>query len=481
MARVRFFRGAGRARLGLAAASLLFASCATQTPPPGDLDVEREVSQFDARSLNDPGLQRYLQENLGRIPTTWDFEALCWVGFYYHPSLELARAQWVTAQAARQTAAARTNPSLTLTPGYDFTRQSGVSPWMPTIAADFLVSTAGKRALQVRQADAEVEASRLAILTAAWQMRSDLRKALLEANGAARRVEVVQRQSDAQQRLANLLEQRYEAGGVAAPEVSTARLALLRAQSAAADAALQLRTAQAHVATALGMPAHALEGLTLPAVPVPPALAPADFAVARRVALQARPDILAALAKYRSADAALGLELRRRMPDVHLGPSYQYDQGLNKWSLGLTFELPVFNHNEGPIAEAKSRRDEAAAQFMVVQNQIVGAIDSAIAAMHAAEAEASRVAALRREANQMAKQAEQRKTEGAADAVEVALADIDQAATESAALDAESALAAAAGQLEDALQIPFEHFDAVTHGTTSTPRDGRPKNSRPHS
>ena len=41
-------------------------------------------------------------------------------------------------------------------------------------------------------------------------------------------------------------------------------------------------------------------------------------------------------------------------PDVHLNPGYQFDQGDNKWSIGLTFDLPILNQNQGPIAEAKA-------------------------------------------------------------------------------------------------------------------------------
>src|SRR5206468_6717230 len=108
---------------------------------------------------------------------------------------------------------------------------------------------------------------------------------------------------------------------------------------------------------------------------------------ARRESLHARSDILAALAKYHAAQSALELEIAKQVPDFHLGPGYQYDQGPNKWTLAISFELPVFHRNEAAIAEALARRVEAAAQFTLVQSQAIAAIDAAVAAQTAAAAQ----------------------------------------------------------------------------------------------
>ena len=82
---------------------------------------EKTAAALAARSLNDDGLRRFLAQNLGHEPdpwplALWNFEMLSWVAFYYQPSLEVARAQWSVARAAVQTAAARPNPTLSLTP-----------------------------------------------------------------------------------------------------------------------------------------------------------------------------------------------------------------------------------------------------------------------------------------------------------------------------------------------------------------------------
>lgn len=447
--------------------TLAFGGCAfAPDVPKADLSVERSAAALEARTLVDPALHRFLVDNLGRDPgQTWDFESLCWVAFYYHPSLQLARAQWATARAAERTAHARPNPTLTLTPGYDFTHQPGVSPWMPSIGLDFLLPTNGKRARQQDMAAADADAARLAVYATVWQARSDLRKALADTTTAGRRAELLRRQSDVQHELLALLEQRFTAGSIAAADVSVTRTAWFRAEAAAADAANQAEVARAHLASALGVPAAALNGVELPEVPMAPAMNDEALTTAKRLALISRADVLGALAKYRSADAALALESAKSVPDIHLGPGYQWDQGLSKWTLGLTVELPIFNRNEGPIAEAVARRAEAAAQFNLVQSQALAAIETALAAQRAAEAQLRRAHALRDEVERQAAFVRQRQAAGAADRVELGSAQLDVATADATLLDAEAAAATASGQLEDALQVPFPHLAALADAT----------------
>jgi outer membrane protein TolC len=441
--------------------------CATQKIPPAPLSPATAAADFAARSLSDPGLQRFLAENGGPAASgQWDFEKLSWVSFYYHPSLAVARAQWAEARAATQTAAARSNPTLALTPGYNFTREAGVSPWMPAVNFDFLLPTGGKRARAQDIARANAEAARLGVFAAAWQIRSELRRALSDAAIASRRAALLRTPADLQRNLVARLEQRREAGAASATEVSTARTAFLRAEAAVSDAATQAATARARVAAALGLPLAALENVALPAPAVAPPLSASALAAARRDSLQLRADVLAALAKYEAAQAALDLEVAKQTPDFHLGPGYQWDQGGNKWTLALTFELPVFNHNEGPIAEAVARRAEAAAQFTAVQAQALAAIDAAVAAQNAAAAQLAHARELQAETAQQAARARQRRESGAGDQLDVQAAQLEVATADALVLDAENAAALAAGQLEDALQVPFPRLATLA---TSAP------------
>ncbi|MDB6126327.1 MAG: hypothetical protein JWM35_223, partial [Verrucomicrobia bacterium] len=78
---------------------------------------------------------------------------------------------------------------------------------------------------------------------------------------------------------------------------------------------------------------------------------------------------------------------------------------------------------------------------------------------------------LRSESEKVSGLASRRLELGAADQVEVQSAQLDLATAETLIADAESAAALAAGQLEDALQVPFNRLDALADPTrvTSTP------------
>src|SRR5204862_1945359 len=146
------------------------------------------------------------------------------------------------------------------------------------------------------------------------------------------------------------------------------------------DSNAQGAQARVRLAEALGVSAGALEGVGLVFDFFEPAADELASMEARRMALRGRSDILGALADYAAAEAELRLQIARQYPDVRLNPGYQFDQGDNKWTLGITFELPVLNQNQGPIAEAGARREEAAARFTELQAKTIGEIDRAVAA-----------------------------------------------------------------------------------------------------
>lgn len=440
-------------------AALALAGCAVTPPAAPAVSPEAAAVNFDARSLQDAGLHAFLAENLGHEPTTWDFETLSWVAFYFHPALAVARAQWATARATRQSVAARPNPTISLIPGYNSTREPGLSPWMPAINFDFLLQGT-KRDRQQAIAAADLEVARLGVLSTAWQIRSEVRRALIDLQAAQGHERGLREQARAQEQLVKLMAQRLAAGRASASESAAARLASLRLQASLADAAAQLTGARARLAAALGLPLAALDGQHF-LMPPAPALSAEALAAARRESLRSRADVLGALAKFHAAHAAVELEFAKQQPDMHLGPGYQWDQGANKWSLALTLELPLFHRNEGPIAEATARRAEAAAQFNLVQAQVIAAIDTAIAAQFSAAQQVAHLRILRDETMAQTTLVQKRFDLGAADQVERQAAAVELATAELAFADAEATAALAAGQLEDALQIPFPRLAAI--------------------
>ncbi|HVZ64113.1 MAG TPA: TolC family protein [Opitutaceae bacterium] len=447
-------------------AAALLGGCTLQHIPPEPLTPEATAGALTARTLQDEGLRRFLAENVPAAAaawprTSWDFESLAWVAFYYHPSLEVARAQWQAARAAVTTAAAYPNPTLALTPGYNTNPAAGLSPWFPAIAADFLIDTSHKRDQLEAVGKQSAEAARQDAVGAAWKVRRDLRQALAELAAAQARQAALAAQSEIQWRVLELMDQRLAGGAISTAELSSTRVALAQAESQVAEARQQLPVARQHVAQALGISAEAVRDLDFVATPPSAPLEDSTFKAARRIALQTRSDVRAALARYEAAEATLSLELSRQYPDLHLGPGYQWDQGADKWSLGVTLDLPVFNRNEGPIAEAVAKRQEAAANVLAAQAGAIAEIDAAAAGQAAA---ADRIVALNRVQEELQRQQASlraRLAAGAASQLEVRTVELDLATSRVALADAESQAAAAAGQLEDALQVPFPRLETL--------------------
>jgi outer membrane protein TolC len=121
----------------------------------------------------------------------------------------------------------------------------------------------------------------------------------------------------------------------------------------------------------------------------------------------------------------------------------------------LSLELPVFNRNQGPIAEAAARRTEAAGRFRVLQAKIIHEIDAATSALKAAD-EASLAGEKLLDVQRQSLQAmEAQLTAGAVGALEVASARIDAANAETLAFEASVRRQQAVRALEDAVQRPL--------------------------
>lgn len=424
------------------------------------LSPEESSADFDARTLTDSGLQAYLQSNnvTGEWPrAVWDFDALTLAAFYFQPSLDVARAEWQIATAGEITAGERPNPTVGVSPFYN-TTTAIPSPWIVTPSLDIPIETAGKRGYRVAHATQLSDAARLKIASVAWQVRSSVRRSLVDLDAALATAALLQKQQKIQVENLDMLEQQFQAGAISAFELSQARVAAGDTRLAWRDAERQLAQARVQLAEAIGIPAHSLEGVELSFTSVHEMPAEVSLADARRQALSNRADILGALAEYAASQSALQLEIAKQYPDIHLSPGYEFDQGDNKWSVGLSVTLPLLNHNQGAIAEAEARRTATAAGFNALQAAVLAEIDRAVASYRAGlekQADADKML------DNLHRQEES--AQGMLEAGEISKSELTalQLQFSAVALARQEALTQARqakGQLEDALQSPAERL-----------------------
>ena len=351
------------------------ASCATYRARP--LHPEATARSLAARSLTDPRLLDFLAIEQHRVgPPQWNLETLSLVATYERPDMPLATAQWGEAKAGEVTAAELPNPTLSFQPTYD-TTTTILSPWKVGPVVSFLIRAFGVRPALIARARAQAEAAREAIAVTAWQLRGRVRGALLAWWAAQRSAKLSARALAVASRYQGAVAQRYRTGMVSAADLTTATLAQEQAQLESAASERTLRLTRTALATALGLPVAALHHVKLDLGGISHPQRPGMLGPLIHAALIKRPDVLAALARYRASEANLRLAIARQYPSIDIGPGYHYDQGDNKFLLAVSFPLPILNQNQGPIAQARAARRVAAAEFTATQAQALAEIERA--------------------------------------------------------------------------------------------------------
>ena len=450
-------RNIGRATLaGLAA---LVAGCAQYTPEP--IVPAETASKLDSRSLGDPRLRAFVANfSPGRISgagtvKSWGLTELTYAALYYHPNIEVVRSKFAAAQAAIVTAGQVPNPFLRVTPTYH-----GVitvpSPWTVGPAIDFLIETANRLPIRVAQSESLAEAARYDVETASWQVRAGVRSALLKLWGAETRLGVVQRRQSLQEQLVGLLDRGFSAGQISALDIARERTNLNQMKLTTAETVRQVAEARAELATAVGIPLEALQAanLTFSAFTDTRKI-PGTTRSLRDYALRNRSDIKGMLATYEASQSALQLEVSRQYPNVTLGPGYTFDQGDNLYTLAVGAELPIFNQNQGPVAEAFARRQESAARFLALQAEIMGSIDRSYAIYRTTTKVLAQADALVVEQRRRQQEVKRAFDAGEVDRTSLALADMELLTVELYRLDVVIQQKQAIELLEDALQRPF--------------------------
>jgi cobalt-zinc-cadmium efflux system outer membrane protein len=459
--RRRFLGGFGAA--GLAVALAIAPACVRFHPK--SIEPAKSMEDFETRRLDAPELRDFLlqnQEVKDWTPAAWDLKSLTLAALYYHPDMDIARAQWGVARAGRITAGERPNPSLNPLMGYNVTTPvDEVTPWIPEISLEIPIETAGKRGFRIAEARHLDEAARWNILSTAWGVRSRLRGALLEAYAAGERGALLAEALRLQSEIVRLLEIQKDMGEVSVYDVTQARLALDSSRLAAVEAARAKEDAMSRLAAAVGLPRQALDGVRLsfdsfrrpePGIPE---------REVRRHALLNRSDILSALSEYAASQEVLRLEIAKQYPDIRLGPNYQLDQTDSKWTIGLALDLPIFNRNRGPIAEAEARRTESAARFLALQSEVIAELDAAIEDCRAALRKSQAADELLADLGRRKEAAGARLQYGEISKLEYLGVDLELNASAQARLEALVQVQEAVGRLENAAQSPLDVKDWI--------------------
>lgn len=443
--------------IAIALAALALGACATYTPAP--IEPAKTADAFAARRLDAPELRDTIARVLPEAaepwpPAEWDRAGLLAVALADNGSLAVARAELEAALAAKITAAETPNPTLGLQAEY---AKHEPDQWLYGISFDFLLPHRAVRTIDIEVAELGGIAARADLMEKTWDVRRALVAALNDRESAHRRLGLATRLADAEDRLIALQQRRVDAGEDAPTDLNASQTARLDIEQQVAGARADVVTADAAVAAALGVPVAAIDGVAIawPDWGAPPAFAEDRFASAREAALLSRADLASAIDAYASAEKKLERAVARQYPQFELKPGYYWDHGIAKWPFEVDFALPVFNRNEGEIAEAKAAREVAGQKLLALQAEIHGEVDAALRA-DAVASESLDAARRRGESlRQQLAHADAALKLGAGDNIERTNAEVLVLRADLEAVQASAQRQGARNALEDALHAPL--------------------------
>jgi CRISPR system Cascade subunit CasA len=372
---LRTLRQFGASPSAAALVLLLAGGCAHYAPRP--IDAAGFAAEFDARKLERP------PESPG---TPWSDADLLTAALAHAPALSQAAAAYRSAEAAARSARVPPAAAMTLTAEYSKDADAA-KPWLYGVATDIPLDLGARRNQRIGAARISALQARYDYAEVVWSVRSALRHAHVERLAADRELALAERLVALRRDRADKLALRLKVGEDAWPAAVTARQDLAAAERRRDDASARRAQAEVALAKALGVAPAAVRDLPLAPLPSsPPPPDPPILAAWRSQAALSSNGVLKALADYDLAENRLRLEVAKQYPDVHVGPGYIWERGLNKYPFDLALMLPPRDLNRAGIAEAEARRAEAGRRLEAVQAEVLSVVDQSVAGLVAAEA-----------------------------------------------------------------------------------------------
>ncbi|MFO1435914.1 MAG: TolC family protein [Gammaproteobacteria bacterium] len=448
--------------LGITALSCVLCACQLQDYREKPIETSQWVQSFEQRDLSARGLRDFLAQcGLPSNPwprSRWEAAGLECAALYYHPDLAKARAAIDVAHAQEHTAGQKPNPSAALRLEHQGGDPKAGEPWGIGPQFDIPIEGSGKRAARIERAVAETTVAEIDLEARIWEVRRSVRDRLLEWQEARQRL------THAREKLAlldqgeSLLRRRQELGLASTFEVSSMRIDAQRSRLAVSAAQAKANTAIVQLAASMTVPVTALRSVEIdmmPSAATIPGLPGAS--TLQQQALTRRTDIRRALQEYVVAEKTLKEEIARQYPDFNFSPGYFFDptDSINIWSFGVSMVLPMFNRNEGPIAEAEARRELAARNVESVQANIVGEVQGAAAGYVELQNALSEADAVITELNDQEQRLQKQFALGEADRLALVRAQLETAEARTSRMDLMIEQQRALNRLEDAVQLPL--------------------------
>jgi len=351
--------------------SSVLGGCATYRPAPLPTVVElpHDVAQLqgapsDGRALDLPTIERLVLLN--------------------NPNLRAARAEHDAAQAQMLQAGLLPNPAINGSIGYLISGVGDANAWTAGISEDIrALITLSPRRQAAKAAAAQVDAS---LLWQEWQTVGKARLLVVDlVEGERLRVLQSHTLEQLQQRNRQL-RQSIAQGNTDLTAASPDFVAAADAQTAYDDLQQRLLSQHHDLAALLGVAPDA--SIPLPATLELPAADDAHIRASAQHIERRRPDLVALQLGYQAQEATLRAAVLAQFPMFSLGYAASQDNSrVRNGGPAITFDLPIFDRNQGNIAIAKATRQQLHDEYVARLSSAHADIDALLTEQSQARAQ----------------------------------------------------------------------------------------------
>ena len=378
-------------RAGCTFALALAAGCATYEPAP--LDPLGELASLERQTL-DAFRVEHVRAGEGAANPGEEFDAtdgldeseLVAVALTLNPDLRARRLEAGEARALLITAGLWPNPEIEVSarPGTGSTPGTAVD-----LDLLFELLRPGERSLREEVAGTRVEEVLAEIASEEWELTSEARAQRVAVLAGEQALALLDQETALRERGLAIVRRMREVGEGTELDVSTAELEVAEVRRDRRRAETDLESARRELNRLLGLPPAyplRLSDSGKPFVVTVVEDLPDDALGARLV--RGRLDLRAIEKAYAVAEGELHLAVLRQIPALRLGPSYGRDPtGDGFLGLALGLELPLFDRNQGEIAEKRSARERARAAYVAALHRLRAAAVEARAQVRRARLE----------------------------------------------------------------------------------------------
>jgi len=233
----------------------------------------------------------------------------------------------------------------------------------------------GKRARRVAVAELGLQQARAEVLALERQFAVGIRTAYTRAISAARQLDVIEKLLAFDAELVRVTDARLKEGDVAPLDANLVRVESDRLRVQQIEARSELETALLEIRTLAGL--DVAEPLRLATQTDRPPRLDLGLSELTETALRERADLQAAIIGERLGSARINLAKSQATPNVAASVRYSRSKGFidlperlggaiadndRELTFGVSIDIPIFNRNQGEIAQASSERVQAVRQ-----------------------------------------------------------------------------------------------------------------------